>query len=173
MPILRSLLLSLLIVAPTLAGPFPPGTGGARQDDGIPIPVGGGSSERKCATTCVAEGCGSFGLSYGKYCGVSHTGCEGEEPCDAYDLCCKKHDACVTTGGIGEADQKCHRRFQRCLKLALEAKEPQFSDSFADETCKAEKIAKTMSEGISMASQFSKMFSAPPPGGKRRRGSDL
>lgn len=34
-------------------------------------------------------------MRYGKYCGVSYTGCPGEAPCDALDACCMLHDACV------------------------------------------------------------------------------
>ena len=34
-------------------------------------------------------------MRYGKYCGVSYTGCPGEAPCDALDACCAAHDACV------------------------------------------------------------------------------
>jgi secretory phospholipase A2 len=34
-------------------------------------------------------------MRYGKYCGVSYTGCPGEAPCDALDACCAVHDACV------------------------------------------------------------------------------
>lgn len=34
-------------------------------------------------------------MRYGKYCGVSYTGCPGEAPCDAIDACCMLHDQCV------------------------------------------------------------------------------
>jgi hypothetical protein len=34
-------------------------------------------------------------MRYGKYCGVSYTGCPGEAPCDALNACCMIHDACV------------------------------------------------------------------------------
>ncbi|KAE8778631.1 secretory phospholipase A2 [Hordeum vulgare] len=34
-------------------------------------------------------------MRYGKYCGVSYTGCPGEPPCDALDACCMLHDACI------------------------------------------------------------------------------
>lgn len=49
-----------------------------------------------CATTCQERNCGSSGQRYGKYCGIGHTGCSGEAPCDAVDACCREHDLCVS-----------------------------------------------------------------------------
>ncbi|KAJ6381912.1 hypothetical protein OIU77_030547 [Salix suchowensis] len=52
-------------------------------------------SQVKCSRTCVAQNCNSFGIRYGKYCGVGWSGCPGEKPCDDVDACCKIHDECV------------------------------------------------------------------------------
>ncbi|GJN04660.1 hypothetical protein PR202_ga22225 [Eleusine coracana subsp. coracana] len=53
-------------------------------------------SDQDCSRTCESEHCAAAPLMrYGKYCGVSYTGCPGEAPCDALDACCMIHDACV------------------------------------------------------------------------------
>jgi hypothetical protein len=39
------------------------------------------------------------GIRYGKFCGVGWSGCEGEEPCDDLDACCRDHDYCVEKKG--------------------------------------------------------------------------
>jgi hypothetical protein len=39
------------------------------------------------------------GIRYGKYCGVGWSGCDGEEPCDDLDACCRDHDHCVDKKG--------------------------------------------------------------------------
>ena len=38
-------------------------------------------------------------MRYGKYCGVGWSGCDGEEPCDDLDACCRDHDSCVEKKG--------------------------------------------------------------------------
>ncbi|XP_044959304.1 probable phospholipase A2 homolog 2 [Hordeum vulgare subsp. vulgare] len=55
--------------------------------------------DEKCSRTCESAYCmGTIEaplMRYGKYCGVSYTGCPGEPPCDALDACCMLHDACI------------------------------------------------------------------------------
>jgi len=41
----------------------------------------------------------ALSIRYGKYCGIGHSGCPGEEPCDDLDACCKIHDHCVELNG--------------------------------------------------------------------------
>ena len=42
----------------------------------------------------------ALSIRYGKYCGIGHSGCPGEEPCDDLDACCMVHDNCVEVNGI-------------------------------------------------------------------------
>ncbi|PUZ45148.1 hypothetical protein GQ55_8G199100 [Panicum hallii var. hallii] len=61
----------------------------------------GGDAASECSRTCESEHCAAAPLMrYGKYCGVSYTGCPGEAPCDALDACCAVHDACVQATDI-------------------------------------------------------------------------
>lgn len=41
----------------------------------------------------------ALSIRYGKYCGIGHSGCPGEEPCDDLDACCMVHDSCVELNG--------------------------------------------------------------------------
>lgn len=38
---------------------------------------------------CMCVAAEGTNIRYGKYCGVGHSGCEGEKPCDPVDACCK------------------------------------------------------------------------------------
>uniref|UniRef100_M4FD41 Phospholipase A(2) n=1 Tax=Brassica campestris TaxID=3711 RepID=M4FD41_BRACM len=49
----------------------------------------------ECTRTCIAQNCDTLSIRYGKYCGIGHSGCPGEEPCDDLDACCMVHDSCV------------------------------------------------------------------------------
>jgi hypothetical protein len=52
-------------------------------------------TDRLTALPCTPSLAAAPLMRYGKYCGVSYTGCPGEDPCDALDACCMIHDACV------------------------------------------------------------------------------
>lgn len=110
---------------------------------------GGGGGKRTCSSTCIARQCDNFGIAYGNYCGVTHTGCSGVEPCDAYDSCCQAHDGCVTGMGLAASDVACHSELKRCLSAALAAKEKTFTTA-----CAAKTIVKTMKDGMDLASAF-------------------
>ena len=114
----------------------------------------------KCSKRCLARNCESFNINYGKYCGVGYTGCSGEPPCDAYDACCKVHDACVGDSGVSASDLVCHDVFKKCLATAKEAGEPPFSD-----TCDLDVVVKTMSTGMDLAAAFAGMLKPKRGGG--------
>lgn len=122
------------------------------------------SDGSRCARQCAAEDCGAIGIRWGRYCGVTHTGCPGTSACDDYDTCCMAHDSCVTGGGLSAADQRCHDVFIKCLEDAEAAKAPTWSGA-----CSARQIVKTMTSGIRMASAFSSMLSGAGTGGRGRR----
>ncbi|XP_020581364.1 uncharacterized protein LOC110025292 isoform X5 [Phalaenopsis equestris] len=63
----------------------------AWNDEAIP------KVEGSCSRYCVAENCDTFGIRYGKFCGVGWSGCPGEKPCDDLDACCMAHDECATS----------------------------------------------------------------------------
>lgn len=142
MPSLLVLLGLALLSAPALAARPPP-------------PQQRGRPQRACARQCVAHGCEGFGITYGKYCGVTHTGCAGEAPCDAYDGCCQAHDGCVKTGGVGQEDQHCHEAFKQCLAAALGSGAEPWTQS---EQCSPQRVVKVMTEGIDLASKFSALL---------------
>ena len=108
---------------------------------------------RQCARQCVARDCENFSINYGRYCGVTHTGCAGTPPCDAYDACCHAHDGCVSSGGLGKNDQQCHRDFTACLKRAQEANEAPWTQK-----CDVGTVVKTMTDGIELASKFADLL---------------
>ena len=41
----------------------------------------------------------ALSIRYGKYCGIGHSRCPGENPCDDLDACCMVHDNCVEANG--------------------------------------------------------------------------
>eukprot|EP00798_Chlamydomonas_sp_ICE-L_P016737 gene16737-23008_t len=113
----------------------------------------------ECAKTCHENQCNSFGIRYGKYCGVGHGGCAGEEPCDEVDACCRHHDDCVDKTGVMDAEQ-CHEDFLACLAKHAKTGKTGFS-----ETCPWDLVIPTMKQGIEMAAQFSSMMKGAQMGG--------
>jgi len=99
------------------------------------------------------QDCNSFGIRYGKYCGVGWTGCPGEEPCDDLDACCKLHDECVEKKGM--MNVKCHEKFKKCIKKVQKSGKPGFS-----EQCSYDVAVPTMTQGMDMAIMFSQ-FDSP------------
>ncbi|KAL9258828.1 putative phospholipase A2 homolog 1 [Drosera capensis] len=84
------------------------------------------------------------GIRYGKYCGVGHSGCPGEKPCDDLDACCKIHDECVDKHGM--TNVKCHEKFKRCIKRVQKSGKGGFS-----EECPYDVAVPTMVQGMGMA----------------------
>ncbi len=107
-----------------------------------------------CATTCQAQDCDGMGIRWGRYCGVSHTGCDGVAPCDGYDKCCEAHDACVSGGGLTASDVLCHSTFTSCLSSQLASGAKAWTSK-----CSAKQVVKTMTDGINLASSLAAMFS--------------
>ncbi|KAJ4838682.1 hypothetical protein Tsubulata_003114 [Turnera subulata] len=98
----------------------------------------------ECSRTCVTQNCDSIRLRYGKYCGVGHTGCRGEPPCDDVDACCRVHDEC--TGIKGVTSIKCHQQLIRCVKRARKSRKPGFS-----RVCPVSTIVPAIIRGMNMA----------------------
>ncbi|KAJ7973736.1 Phospholipase A2 family protein [Quillaja saponaria] len=108
------------------------------------------NSGATCSRTCIAESCNSVGIRYGKYCGVGHTGCPGEQPCDDLDACCKTHDDCVSKRGM--TNVKCHQKFKSCIKRVQKSGKAGFSRD-----CPYNVAMATMEHGMDLAillSQF-------------------
>ncbi|KAF0907448.1 hypothetical protein E2562_017383 [Oryza meyeriana var. granulata] len=112
----RLLLLVVLLAAATehsLAGLFgspPSGPAAGDNDD----------DNTKCSRTCESEHCmGTYAqaplMRYGKYCGVSYTGCPGEAPCDALDACCMLHDDCVQATDNDYLNMLCNQSLLDCV----------------------------------------------------------
>ncbi|KAK4283929.1 hypothetical protein QN277_000829 [Acacia crassicarpa] len=104
----------------------------------------------KCSGICIAQNCDSIGIRYGKYCGLGHTGCPGEKPCDDVDACCMKHDDCV--GKYGMTHVKCHEKFKNCLRKVLKSGKAGFSKE-----CPYSIAAPTMIRGMDVAITLSQM----------------
>lgn len=94
--------------------------------------------------------CDTVGIKYGKYCGVGHSGCPGEKPCDDLDACCEIHDDCV--GKHGMTNIKCHEKFKKCIKKVQKSGKVGFSRD-----CPYDVAVPTMVQGMDLAilmSQF-------------------
>nr|ANP93619.1 phospholipase A2II [Linum usitatissimum] len=108
-----------------------------------------------CSRTCVVQNCDSFGIRYGKYCGLGWTGCPGEKPCDDLDACCKIHDDCVGKNGL--TNIKCHEKFKKCAKKVQNSGKIGFS-----KRCSYEKAIPTMLNGIDMGILLSQFGDSKP-----------
>ncbi|KAG9131865.1 hypothetical protein Leryth_023531, partial [Lithospermum erythrorhizon] len=86
----------------------------------------------------------AIGIRYGKYCGVGWTGCEGEQPCDDVDACCKVHDDCTDLNGVNSV--KCHEKFKNCITKAQDSGKVGFSSE-----CPYSTVVPAMNNGMDMA----------------------
>ncbi|RCV09087.1 hypothetical protein SETIT_1G378800v2 [Setaria italica] len=105
-----------------------------------------------CSRSCAALNCDSVGIRYGKYCGVGWSGCDGEEPCDDLDACCRDHDHCVDKKGLMSV--KCHEKFKNCMRKVKKAGKVGFSVK-----CPYEMAMATMTQGMDMAIMLSQLGS--------------
>jgi len=82
-------------------------------------PSSGDADDSSCSRTCESAYCtGTIEaplMRYGKYCGVSYTGCPGEAPCDALDACCMLHDACVNATDNDYLNMWCNQSLLDCV----------------------------------------------------------
>ncbi|WIA18068.1 hypothetical protein OEZ85_009549 [Tetradesmus obliquus] len=104
-----------------------------------------------CSKQCLEANCDTIALRYGKYCGVGHGGCPGEEPCDEADACCKQHDDCV--GEKHVLDSECHADFLACLDQVMLSGGHGFS-----KVCPYSMVIPTMKNGIEMTMMFGDLF---------------
>ncbi|KAL9242030.1 hypothetical protein vseg_016075 [Gypsophila vaccaria] len=104
----------------------------------------------QCSKKCVALNCDNMGIRYGKYCGVGHSGCPGEKPCDDLDSCCQIHDNCVEKQGM--TNVKCHEKFKRCIKKVQKSSKAGFSKD-----CPYDIAVPTMVQGMDLAIMMSKI----------------
>ncbi|XP_066335727.1 probable phospholipase A2 homolog 2 [Miscanthus floridulus] len=79
---------------------------------------GGGDEDSECSRACESRHCTAPLMRYGKYCGVSYTGCPGEAPCDAIDACCMLHDACVQATDNDYLNLLCNQSLLDCVAAA-------------------------------------------------------
>ncbi|XP_051188846.1 probable phospholipase A2 homolog 1 [Lolium perenne] len=105
-----------------------------------------------CSRSCASLNCDSVGIRYGKFCGVGWSGCEGEEPCDDLDACCRDHDYCVEKKGLMSI--KCHEKFKNCMRKVKKAGKTGFSIK-----CPYELAMATMTQGMDMAIMLSQLGS--------------
>uniref|UniRef100_A0ACD5TNY6 Uncharacterized protein n=1 Tax=Avena sativa TaxID=4498 RepID=A0ACD5TNY6_AVESA len=105
-----------------------------------------------CSRSCASLNCDSVGIRYGKFCGVGWSGCEGEDPCDDLDACCRDHDYCVEKKGMMSI--KCHEKFKNCMRKVKKAGKAGFSIK-----CPYELAMATMTQGMDMAIMLSQLGS--------------
>mmetsp|Transcript_20896 Transcript_20896/g.53957 ORF Transcript_20896/g.53957 Transcript_20896/m.53957 type:complete len:172 (-) Transcript_20896:113-628(-) len=109
-----------------------------------------------CSKVCHMKNCESFDIHYGKYCGVGNTGCEGEEPCDKLDGCCKLHDECVSRENI--LSVSCHKQLHRCVtKLQREGFES-FVPAESLDICNPKEACSVIVKGMEASSQLGSLF---------------
>ena len=127
----------------------------------------------ECSSQCAHNECTSHTIQYGNFCGAVHSGCEGVEPCDRYDECCKVHNACVDESDAGVADQACHDQLLSCLDTVLEAGAETWIEaslrmasnekdlSVARSTCNATTVVRSLNEAMRIATIFSSDHPSP------------
>lgn len=117
--------------------------------------VGVARSE-ECTRTCIAQNCDTLSIRYGKYCGIGHSGCPGEEPCDDLDACCKIHDHCVELNGM--TNISCHKKFQRCVnRLSKAIKQSKNKKVGFSTKCPYSVVIPTVNQGMDIGILFSQL----------------
>ncbi|KAL1208341.1 Phospholipase A2-beta [Cardamine amara subsp. amara] len=110
----------------------------------------------KCTRTCIAQNCNTLSIKYGKYCGIGHFGCPGEEPCDDLDACCMVHDNCVDSKGM--TNISCHKKFQRCVsRLSKSIKQSKNKKVGFSTQCPYSVVIPTVNQGMEIGIMFSQL----------------
>nr|AAC62146.1 hypothetical protein [Arabidopsis thaliana] len=98
----------------------------------------------------------TLSIRYGKYCGIGHSGCPGEEPCDDLDACCKIHDHCVELNGM--TNISCHKKFQRCVnRLSKAIKQSKNKKVGFSTKCPYSVVIPTVNQGMDIGILFSQL----------------
>ncbi|CAG7900480.1 unnamed protein product [Brassica rapa] len=110
----------------------------------------------ECTRTCIAQNCDTLSIRYGKYCGIGHSGCPGEEPCDDLDACCMVHDSCV--GAKGMTNISCHKKFQKCVnRLSKSIKQSKNKKVGFSKQCPYSVVIPTVNQGMDIGIMFSQL----------------
>ncbi|KAJ3675619.1 hypothetical protein LUZ60_004661 [Juncus effusus] len=121
------------------------------------MPPSEGSTQ--CSRECKSEYCSEPPLlKYGKYCGVSYTGCPGEIPCDDVDACCMFHDSCVTTSDNDYLSTVCNENLLSCLGMV---KNSGMKNTFKGNTCSAEDVSDVISSVVDAAVVAKRVLNKP------------
>ncbi|XP_033131179.1 phospholipase A2-beta isoform X1 [Brassica rapa] len=98
----------------------------------------------------------ALSIRYGKYCGIGHSGCPGEEPCDDLDACCMVHDSCV--GAKGMTNISCHKKFQKCVnRLSKSIKQSKNKKVGFSKQCPYSVVIPTVNQGMDIGIMFSQL----------------
>lgn len=95
-------------------------------------------------------------MRYGKYCGVSYTGCPGEAPCDALDACCMLHDACVQATDNDYLNMWCNQSLLDCVAAASPS-----MTSFVGNSCNVTEVADEITSVVEAAVFAKRIFHKP------------
>ncbi|CAN7076004.1 unnamed protein product [Brassica oleracea var. botrytis] len=110
----------------------------------------------ECTRTCIAQNCDTLSIRYGKYCGIGHSGCPGEEPCDDLDACCMVHDSCVEAKGMSNIS--CHKKFQKCVnRLSKSIKQSKNIKVGFSKQCPYSVVIPTVNQGMDIGIMFSQL----------------
>lgn len=87
----------------------------------------------------------ALSIRYGKYCGIGHSGCPGEEPCDDLDACCMTNISC-------------HKKFQRCVnRLSKAIKQSKNKKVGFSTKCPYSVVIPTVNQGMDIGILFSQL----------------
>ncbi|KAK3119003.1 hypothetical protein QOZ80_9BG0712200 [Eleusine coracana subsp. coracana] len=114
-------------------------------------------SDQDCSRTCESEHCAAAPLMrYGKYCGVSYTGCPGEAPCDALDACCMIHDACVQATDNDYLNMWCNQSLLDCVAAVRPS-----TTTFAENSCNVTEVADEITSLVEAAVYAKRILHKP------------
>ncbi|XP_062197923.1 probable phospholipase A2 homolog 2 [Phragmites australis] len=120
----------------------------------------GGDSASECSRTCESEHCTVAPLMrYGKYCGVSYTGCPGEAPCDAVDACCMLHDGCVQATDDDYLNMWCNQSLLDCVAAARTSGAT--TTTFQGNQCNVTEVADGITSVVEAAVFAKRIFHKP------------